>query len=155
EVLRLIREEEPPTPSTRLSTTDELPSVAANRGLEPKKLSGLVRGELDWIVMKCLDKDRNRRYETANGLALDVQRYLVDEPGQACRPSAGYRLRKFARRNKRALATAALLGLMLLVTVGAVTGAIGWAVRDREAREQEREREAARKLAVAEHGVGQ
>src|SRR5207302_7761808 len=80
EVLRLIREEEPPRPSTRLSTTDEMPSVAANRGLEPKKLSGLVRGELDWIVMKALEKDRNRRYETANGFAQDIQRYLADEP---------------------------------------------------------------------------
>src|SRR5262245_57670912 len=80
EVLRIIREEEPPKPSTRLSTTDELPSVAANRGLEPKKLSGLVRGELDWIVMKALEKDRNRRYETANGFAMDIQRYLADEP---------------------------------------------------------------------------
>src|SRR5262249_13041615 len=66
EALRLIREEEPPKPSTRLSTTDEMPAVAANRGLEPKKLSGLVRGELDWIVMKALEKDRNRRYDTAN-----------------------------------------------------------------------------------------
>src|SRR5262249_13446000 len=80
EVLRLIREEEPPRPSTRLSTTEELPSIAANRGLEPKKLSGLVRGELDWIVMKALEKDRDRRYETANGFAMDVQRYLADEP---------------------------------------------------------------------------
>ena len=98
EVLRLIREEEPPKPSTRLSTTDEMPLVAANRGLEPTKLSGLVRGELDWIVMKALEKDRNRRYETANGLAMDVQRYLNDEPVAACPPSAGYRFRKFARR---------------------------------------------------------
>src|SRR5262249_52992655 len=92
---------------------------------------------------------------TANGLAQDIERYLHDEPVQACPPSAGYRLRKFARRNKRGLATAALLGLMLLVTGGAVTGTIGWAGRDREGREQEREQEAARKLAVAEHGVGQ
>src|SRR5208282_2076249 len=74
EVLRLIREEEPPRPSTRLSATDEMPSVTANRGQEPKKLSGLVRGDLDWIVMKCLEKDRNRRYETANGIAQDIQR---------------------------------------------------------------------------------
>src|SRR5215471_4576461 len=65
EVLRIIREEEPPRPSTRLSTTQELPSIAANRGVEPRRLSGLVRGELDWIVMKALEKDRNRRYETA------------------------------------------------------------------------------------------
>src|SRR5262249_17395455 len=104
EVLRLIREEEPPRPSTRLSTTDELPSIAANRGLEPRKLSGLVRGELDWIVMKALEKDRNRRYETANGLAGDIQRYLADESVLACPPSAGYRLRKFARRHKVAFA---------------------------------------------------
>jgi WD40 repeat protein/serine/threonine protein kinase len=110
EVLRLIREEEPPRPSTRLSTTEELPAIAANRGLEPKKLNGLVRGELDWIVMKCLEKDRNRRYETVNGLAMDVQRYLNDEPVLACPPSAGYRLRKFLRRNKGpVLATALVL----------------------------------------------
>jgi hypothetical protein len=115
EVLRIIREEEPPRPSTRLSTIAELPSIAARRGMEPKKLSGLVRGELDWIVMKCLEKDRNRRYETANSLALDLQRYLADEPVQAGPPSAGYRFRKFARRNRRALAALALLGVVLSV----------------------------------------
>src|SRR5438045_6711246 len=87
EVLRLIREEESPKPSTRLSTTEGLLAIAANRGLEPKKLSGLVRGELDWIVMKTLEKDRNRRYDTASGLAQDVQRYLHDEAVQACPPS--------------------------------------------------------------------
>jgi len=81
EVLRLIREEEPPRPSTRLSTAEGLPSIAANRGMEPKKLNGLVRGELDWIVMKALEKDRNRRYETPNGLAQDIERYLSDEAG--------------------------------------------------------------------------
>ena len=68
--------------------------------MEPAKLTKLVRGELDWIVMKALEKDRNRRYETANGLALDVQRYLADEPVEACPPTVGYRLRKFVRRNK-------------------------------------------------------
>ena len=99
-------------PSTRLSTgRASCPSIAANRGLEPKKLSELVRGELDWIVMKALEKDRNRRYETANGLATDVQRYLDDEPVQACPPSAWYRFRKFARRNKAALATASVVAL--------------------------------------------
>src|SRR5205814_6657171 len=117
EVLRLIREEESPKPSTRLSTTEGLPTIAANRGLEPKKLSGLVRGELDWIVMKALEKDRNRRYETANGFAMDVQRYLADEPVQACPPSAAYRLRKFARRNKVGLAVAALV-LFFLILLG-------------------------------------
>ena len=70
DLLRMIRDLEPPRPSTRLSTTEELPSIAANRGLEPKKLNGLLRGELDWIVMKCLEKDRERRYQTASGLAM-------------------------------------------------------------------------------------
>jgi len=79
EMLRIIREEEPPKPSTRLSTAEGLPSIAANRGSQPKQLGGLVKGELDWIAMKCLEKNRNRRYETANGLAHDVERYLHDE----------------------------------------------------------------------------
>jgi serine/threonine protein kinase/tetratricopeptide (TPR) repeat protein len=129
EVLRLIREEEPPKPSTRLSATDEMPSVAANRGLEPKKLSGLVRGDLDWVVMKALEKDRNRRYDTANGFAADVQRYLADEPVLACPPSAGYRLRKFARRNKAGLSVTGFV-LFFIVLLG---GGVGWVVRDRQA----------------------
>ena len=133
EVLRVIREEEPPKPSTRLSTTDEMPSVAANRGLEPKKLSGLVRGELDWIVMKALEKDRNRRYETASNFAADAQRYLNDEAVQAGPPSAWYRFRKFAWRNKTALATT---GLILFFIVSAGIG-VGWVVRDRAVRRAE------------------
>src|SRR6266513_6488378 len=108
-MLRVVREEEPPRPSTRLSTSDGLPSIAANRGLEPKKLSALVHGELDWSVMKALEKERARRYETANGFAMDVQRYLADEPVLACPPSLMYRLRKCARRNKAALAMASVL----------------------------------------------
>jgi tetratricopeptide (TPR) repeat protein/serine/threonine protein kinase len=130
EMLRVIREEEPSKPSMKLSTAEGLPTLAANRGTEPAKLTRLVRGELDWIVMKALEKDRNRRYETANGFALDVQRYLADEPVLACPPSAGYRFRKFARRNKRALLTVALLGAVLLV----VAGSFGWMARDRAAR---------------------
>jgi WD40 repeat protein/serine/threonine protein kinase len=113
EMLRVIREQEPPKPSTKLSTADGLPTLAANRGTEPAKLTRLVRGELDWIVMKALEKDRNRRYETANGFAMDVQRYLADEPVQACPPSPWYRFRKFARRNKASLATA--LGVSLII----------------------------------------
>src|SRR5205085_7433883 len=90
EIRRIIREEEPPRPSTRLSHSGEaLASISAQRHTEPAKLTRLVRGELDWVVMKCLEKDRNRRYETANGFAADVQRYLRDEPVQACPPSAG------------------------------------------------------------------
>ncbi len=117
-MLRIIREEEPPNPSTRLSSSDELPSIAANRSLEPKKLTGLVRGELDWIVMKALEKDRNRRYETANGLARDIEHYLHDEPVVARPPSAGYRLRKFLRRHRTGAAVAGLV-LLFLVLVGA------------------------------------
>jgi serine/threonine protein kinase/tetratricopeptide (TPR) repeat protein len=118
EVLRVIREEEPPRPSTRLSESkDSLPSISAQRQMEPAKLTRLVRGELDWIVMKALEKDRSRRYETANGFAHDVQRYLADEPVLACPPSLGYRLRKTARRHKALLtAAAAMLGLLLAGT---------------------------------------
>jgi serine/threonine protein kinase/tetratricopeptide (TPR) repeat protein len=118
EIRRIICEEEPPKPSTRLSeSTETLPSVSAQRHMEPAKLTKLVRGDLDWIVMKALEKDRNRRYETANGFAADVQRYLNDEPVLACPPSRWYRLRKFARRNKVALTMTASLGVALLAGV--------------------------------------
>src|SRR5688500_12989102 len=121
EILRMMKEEEPPRPSTRLSDAGEaLASISAQRHMEPAKLTKLVKGELDWIVMKTLEKDRNRRYETAQDFAADVQRYLGDEPVQACPPSTRYRVGKFARRNKRTLATTTLLGVMLLVAVGAV-----------------------------------
>jgi serine/threonine-protein kinase len=86
ETLRIIREEEPPRPSMRLSSSDTLPTIAANRHMEPARLSKAVRGELDWIVMKALEKDRNRRYETASALAMDLKRFLLDEPVQACPP---------------------------------------------------------------------
>jgi serine/threonine protein kinase len=136
EIRRIIREEEPPRPSTRISTLGPgaAASVSASRRSDPKKLGQLMRGELDWIVMKCLDKDRNRRYETANDLAQDIQRYLADEPVQACPPSARYRFQKFAQRNKRTLVTAALLGVMVLAAAGIVTGSLGWAARDRAER---------------------
>src|SRR5258708_32542204 len=104
EVLRVVREEESPRPSRRLSTTEELPSIAACRNIEPRKLSGLVRGELDWIAMKALEKDRNRRYETANGLAADLRRYLADEAVAAGPTTAAYRLNKFANVDCVALA---------------------------------------------------
>jgi serine/threonine protein kinase len=117
EMLRIIREEEPPKPSTRLSESKgSLPSISAQRKTEPAKLTKLVRGELDWIVMKCLEKDRSRRYETASGLARDVQRYLADEAVEACPPSAWYRFRKFARRNK---------GPVMTVASGVVWGVVG------------------------------
>jgi serine/threonine protein kinase len=115
EILRMIREEEAPKPSTRLSDSGEaLASISANRHTEPAKLTKLVRGELDWIVMKTLEKDRNRRYETAKDFAADVERYLGDEPVLACPPSRGYRLRKFARRNKKSLVVIASLAVVML-----------------------------------------
>jgi serine/threonine protein kinase len=122
EVLRIIREEEPQKPSTRLSESkDSLPSVSAQRQMEPAKLTKLVRGELDWIVMKALEKDRNRRYETANGFAIDIQRYLADEPVLACPPSAAYRFRKFARRNKATMTMVAMFAVALLIAVAALS----------------------------------
>ena len=118
EILRMIKEEEPPKPSTRLSDSGEaLASISAQRHMEPAKLTKLLRGELDWIVMKTLEKDRNRRYETANGLAADVQRYLADESVQACPPSGWYRFRKFVRRNRRAVVTATAVALAVVVAV--------------------------------------
>ncbi|HKB04354.1 MAG TPA: serine/threonine-protein kinase [Gemmataceae bacterium] len=121
EVRRIIREEEPPKPSTRLSTLGRAAdTLSANRGSEPRKLSALVRGDLDWIVMKALEKDRNRRYESASALAADVQRYLADEPVQACPPSFWYRSRKLARRNKAALATLSVMVLAALVAAGSL-----------------------------------
>jgi tetratricopeptide (TPR) repeat protein/tRNA A-37 threonylcarbamoyl transferase component Bud32 len=117
EMLRVIREKEPSKPSMKLSTADGLPTLAANRGTEPAKLTKLVRGELDWIVMKALEKDRNRRYETANSFAMDIQRYLADESVLACPPSAAYRFRKFARRNKAALAIACVSTFTLLLAL--------------------------------------
>jgi len=88
------------------------------RHTEPAKLTKLVRGELDWIVMRCLEKDRNRRYETANGLAMDLQRYLANEPVHACPPSARYRLRKFASRHRVPLGVAA--GFLVLLVAATV-----------------------------------
>jgi non-specific serine/threonine protein kinase/serine/threonine-protein kinase len=121
EMLRLIKEEEPPRPSARLSSSATLPAVAAQRQLEPVKLTRLVRGELDWIVMKCLEKDRSRRYETANALARDLERYLHDDVVEAQPPTAGYRVRKFARKHRTALTTAATIMLLLVAGVAIST----------------------------------
>jgi tetratricopeptide (TPR) repeat protein len=175
EVLRIIREEEPPKPSTRLSRsglpswtspqdavlpspTDPgsarqagptLATIAANRQTEPSKLTKELSGELDWIVMKCLEKDRNRRYETASGLATELQRYLNDEAVTASPPSAIYRLRKFARRNRTAIAIAALM-ISFVIALG---GAVGWAMRDRSAREAQIARERSVRRAALEQSV--
>ena len=117
DALRLIREEDPPRPSTRLSNSESLPVLSAQRKMEPAKLTKMMRGELDWIVMKALDKDRSRRYETANGFARDIERFLHDEPVEACPPSASYRLRKMASKYKAPLRVAGALFIMLIAGV--------------------------------------
>ena len=123
EMRRRIREEEPMRPSTRLSTmaNADLTQIAQRRHSEPSKLTRFVRGDLDWIVMKCLEKDRTRRYETANGLAMDIRRHLHNEPVVARPPSATYRLRKLVRRNRMAVAAAGAIAVSLLVGLGLST----------------------------------
>jgi tetratricopeptide (TPR) repeat protein len=137
EILRIVREVEPPTPSSRLSTLEALPSIAANRSVEPARLTRMLRGELDWIAMKALDKDRSRRYETANALARDVQRYLADEVVEARPPSAGYRLRKFVRRHKGRVMAASLV---LLALVAGIIGTTWGLVRAKAANAQAQKR---------------
>ena len=121
EMVRLIKEEEAPRPSDRLSSSNNLPKIAAARNTEPARLSKLIKGDIDWIVMKCLEKDRTRRYESASGLARDIERALADEPVEACPPSATYRLRKFARRYKTPLRVACAFVLLLVLGVIAST----------------------------------
>ncbi len=151
EMLRMIKEVEPPKPSTKLSSSEELPSIAAKRKLEPKRLTKMVSGELDWIVMKCLEKERGRRYETANGLALELRRFLDDEPVVAGPPSARYRLRKFVRRNKGAVLASTLVFLALL---GGVVGITWGFIAARAAAEEERQAKetALRRLGQIEKG---
>jgi hypothetical protein len=123
----MIREEEPLCPSARINTLkgDMLSTVADQRKIDPRKLSQSLRGEVDWIVMKCLEKDRNARYDSANSLAADIERFLNDEPVQACPPSALYRIGKFVRRHKAALATvAAVAGFVVLGIVGLAAGSL-------------------------------
>jgi serine/threonine protein kinase/formylglycine-generating enzyme required for sulfatase activity len=135
EIVRLIKEEEPKKPSTKLSSSAALPTVAAQRSLDSTQLTRIVRGDLDWIVMKALEKERSRRYETANGLSRDLQRYLADEVIEARPPSASYRLRKFVRRNRGLVVAAALITLVLL---GGIAGTTWGMIRASERAEGER-----------------
>ena len=114
-----MREVDPPRPSTRVSTANALPSIAAKRNIDPDRLKRQLRGDLDWIVMKALEKDRNRRYETANAFAADILRHLSDEPVLAAPPSQAYRLKKFARKHRGPLVAAVLI---LMVLVGGIAG---------------------------------
>ncbi len=118
EMMRIIREEDPPRPSTRLSAVETASAVAANHGTEARRLSAAVRGELDWIVMKALEKERSRRYQTASDLARDVENHLNDEIVLARPPSPAYRLRKFSRQHRGGLITATLVAVSLLVGLG-------------------------------------
>jgi eukaryotic-like serine/threonine-protein kinase len=147
-IKRIIREEEPQRPSARLSSTDTLPSVAAGRQSEPLRLAKLVRGELDWIVMKSLEKDRTRRYETATGFASDVQRYLSGEAVHAHPPSLWYRYVKFSRRHRGAILSSYLLFAGTVTFVGSLHSQV-----DR-ARTAEREAVAAQQ-AEAERAEGE
>ena len=116
EMMRMIRDEEPPRPSLKISSLGEKATVVAkHRGTDPRALSQSLRGELDWIVMKALDKERERRFETCNDFAADVQRYLNDETVLACPPSSAYRLRKLFRRNRAAFVTTAVVAVALLM----------------------------------------
>ena len=125
ELLRTIREVDPATPSTRVSTLgDEASPIAAKRHVEAGSLAKNLRGDLDWIVMKALEKDRARRYETANGFAMDIERYLNQEPVIAAPPSAMYRMRKFVQRRKRTVV--AIGAIVILVIAGSVGTGVGW-----------------------------
>lgn len=119
---QIIREQDPPCPSARISTlADQLPTVARSRGTDSVTLRKLFRGDLDWIVMKSLEKDRTRRYDTVADLAADIQRHLRSEPVQAGPPSATYRLRRFIFRNRMAVSAAALILVALMVGLGLAT----------------------------------
>jgi serine/threonine protein kinase/Flp pilus assembly protein TadD len=139
ELLRLIREEDPPRPSDRLSDSGSSPDPSSRHHLEPWRQARQVRGELDWIVMKCLEKDRALRYETADALARDIQHYLADEPVEAGPPGPAYRVRKFARRHRNALASAAAFGLLLLLAASISTWqAVRATTAERRSRANER-----------------
>lgn len=150
EMLKLIREQDAPTPSSRLTSSNAQTNVATNRQTEPTRLGRFVRGELDWIVLKALAKERDRRYETANGMAKDIERFLNQEPVTAGPPTARYRLRKFARRNQPQVVAAGLLLLALLAGIAGTTwGLIRADEKWREA-EQARANEAAARRKEAE-----
>ncbi len=123
EMLRMVREVDPPRPSTKVSTAEALPNIAASRDIEPAHLKRALTGDLDWIVMKAIEKDRSRRYETANGFAADVLRHLANEPVVAAPPSRAYRMRKFVRKNRgQVIAASLVLATLVIGIVGTTLG---------------------------------
>jgi tetratricopeptide (TPR) repeat protein len=145
EIQRIIREVDPPIPSTRISrNSDTIVAVAAKRQMEPRRLGSIVRGELDWIAMKAMEKDRQRRYETANGLAADIRRYLAGEAVVAAPASAAYRVRKFVKRHRVMVVAGCVVGIAL------VLGVVGTSAGLWEANKQRRLAEANAALAKEE-----
>jgi len=142
EMIRVIREDDPLTPSKRLATEETLPTLAAARQTEPGQLVSLLRGDLDWVVMKCLEKQRERRYETANALARDIERFLADEVVDARPPTTGYRLGKFLKRHRGAAAAAAAIAAALIVGLAAFAWQANVARRQRDLAEEARRSEA-------------
>lgn len=138
EVLRMIKDVDPPRPSTRLSGSHDLKSVAAQRNIEPGRLTRAIAGDLDWVVMKALEKERARRYETANALAEDVRRHLADEPVSAGPPSAVYRLQKFLRRNRAAVIATTMIAATLLLGIVGTTAGFFWALSEKKSAEDAR-----------------
>ena len=138
EMMRIIREIEPDKPSTRLSSLgDSAVHTAQQRRVNVRELGSVLRGDLDWIVMKCLEKDRTRRYDTANGLALDVQRHLVDEPVAAGPPSAVYKFRKFVKRNRVGVIAATVVAAVLVLGIAGTTGGMLWALSAEQGMQRE------------------
>jgi len=140
EFRRAVREEEPDRPSRRIPTLQDSATVTDARRCDPRQLSRMLRGELDWIAMKCLEKDRTRRYAGAGDLARDLQRYLSDEPIEARPPSAAYRMSKFVRRHRGAVAAAAVVSLALLGGIVGTSWGLMQASRRAEAESRQRER---------------
>jgi serine/threonine protein kinase/tetratricopeptide (TPR) repeat protein len=154
EMMRIIREVEPHKPSTRLSTLDgdSGPRTAQQRHApDTRKLSLLLRGDLDWIVMKCLEKNRTRRYETASGLAADIKRHLNDEPVSAGPPSAAYKLRKFVKRNRGQVIAASIVTVALVLGLVGTSAGMMWALREKTKATLAADSEAAAKVAAQEN----
>ena len=153
EMMRIIREVEPHKPSTRLSSLGETASRTAQlrRATDPARLSSQLRGDLDWIVMKCLEKDRTRRYESASGLALDIRRHISDEPVSAGPPSASYKIHKFIRRNRAKVVAGTVVAATLVLGVVGTTAGLLWALNERARANDAAQLEHAARLAAQQN----
>ncbi len=157
EMRRIICEVDPPKPSTRLSqSTQTLPVVAKHRNTDGRRLGVLVRGDLDWIVMKAMEKDRARRYETANAFSADIRRHLSGEPVAAAPPSVMYRVKKFVRKHRGQVVAASLVTLSIFIGLGATIWQARTAARERDkAKTAEHEQDLARAEAETQRKVAE